>query len=46
MSEKCATRNERSDNMADIQQLFKEIIVDLMGNSLAAELDEEMGYSR
>lgn len=33
-------------SMADIQNLFKETIAEFMENSLDAELDDELGYSK
>ena len=33
-------------SMDDIQQLFKETIAEFMENSLDAELDDELGYSK
>ena len=32
--------------MTDIQDLFKETIAEFMENGLAAELDDELGYSK
>lgn len=34
------------NSMADIQNLFKETIAEFMENSLDAELDDELGYSK
>lgn len=42
ISQLLATANVQS--MSDIQELFKETIVEFMENSLEAELDEELGY--
>ena len=33
-------------SMEDIQNLFKETIAEFMENSLEAELDDELGYSK
>ena len=33
-------------SMVDIQNLFKETIAEFMENSLDAELDDELGYSK
>ena len=34
------------DSMDDIRNLFKETIAEFMENSLEAELDEDLGYSK
>ena len=34
------------DSMDDIQNLFRETIAEFMENSLKAELDEDLGYSK
>ena len=34
------------DSMDDIQNLFRETIAEFMENSLEAELDEDLGYSK